>query len=393
MNNKMFQIIKILLQLPKWNQNKDKNSNNQKYLSNLYQSTYEKRALVSFIVHPFLYPKHYFFHTNRIECKTLCDILNELGYQVDLVDYDYTEFDSQYEYDLILGYGFPIENMIFKYGKRKSKYIIYRNGTNEEYSDLISLERAYEFYIRTNNLILDSVPTSRYSFKGQLYFADKILVLGNLFVQSTYHKFTHSLISPVNLFFYDVGKIDFNKKNFSKVKNNYLWFGSKGAIRKGLDICLEYFAKRTDINLYVAGLSESETTFIEFYSAYFNLDNIFNIGFVKMESDEFQELMMNCAAIIFPTIWEGGGGAVLNVTASAGLIPIVTENLGLDFNNDEILIPKISMEGLDFAIKKFETLSYDDICEKSKRINNFIRNNHTYENYKNSLIRNINSLL
>lgn len=393
MINKIFKIIQILLHSPKGNQLKEKDSNNQKYLSNLYQTTYKKRALVSFIVHPFLYPKHYFFHTNRIECKTLCDILNELGYQVDLVDYDYTEFDSQFEYDLILGYGFPIENMIFKYGKRKSKYIIYRNGTNEDYSDLISLERAYEFYLRTNKLILDSVPTSRYSFKGQLYFADKILALGNLFVQSTYHKYPHSLISSINLFFYDVGKIDFDKKNYSKAKNNYLWFGSEGAIRKGLDICLEYFAKRTDINLYVAGLSAAETTFINYYAAYFDLDNIFNIGFIKMESEEFQELMMNCAAIIFPTIWEGGGGAVLNVTASAGLIPIVTENLGLDFNDDEILIPKISLEGLDFAMKKFDKLSNEELYEKSKRINSFIRNGHSYENYKNSLIKGINSIL
>lgn len=365
----------------------------KKNLSNLYQSNFGKRALVSFIVHPFLYPDHFFFHTNGIECRTLCDILNELGFQVDLVDYDYIEFDSQYEYDLILGYGFPIENMILKYGKRKSKYIIYRNGTDEEYSDLISLERAYEFYSRTNNLILESVPISRYSFKGQLYFADKILVLGNHFVRSTYHKFTHCLISSVNLFFYDVGKIDFDRKNFSNAKNNYLWFGSRGAIRKGLDICLEYFANRKDINLYVAGLSQSETTFIDYYAAYFNLDNIFNIGFVKMESNEFQDLMMNCAAIIFPTIWEGGGGAVLNVTASAGLIPIVTENIGLDFDNDEILIPKISLEGLEFAIKKFEALNNQDICEKAKRINNFIRNNHTYENYKDSLIKNIISIL
>jgi hypothetical protein len=54
-------------------------------------------------------------------------------------------------------------------------------------------------------------------------------------------------------------------------KNNFLWFGSKGTINKGLDLLLDIFGQNGDLNLYIWGLTKKSK-----FKLRFRKNNILN---------------------------------------------------------------------------------------------------------------------
>lgn len=350
------------------------------FLENLYFKSNSKNALVSFITNPFTQKEHFFYHTNRIECKIICDILDELDYNVDLVDCNNAKFTTANSYDLIIGFGDPIEG-ILKRATKDYKLILYRNGCDSHFSDLISIQRLLTFYNKYKLIAADSAPIYP-TFKLQAWFADSLIVLGNKFVANTFKNQTAGTIYSADLFYFDVGSIDISTKDFSFARKNVIWFGSYGAIRKGLDITIEFFRNRPDLNLYICGLSPKETIFREAFATDLALPNIHDIGFVKMESKQFDKLIQSCGALLFPTCWEGGGGAVLNLVAAGGLVPIVTENLGLDFDGDEFLIEDFTPQSIEDAVTNYLQLDDEQLEAKARRLMHFIREKHSEVGYK-----------
>jgi glycosyltransferase involved in cell wall biosynthesis len=356
-----------------------------KYLENIFNTRNEKNVLVSYITHPFLHKDHFFYHSNREECRIICEILCKDGYNVDLVDLDYIGVPFDKEYDLLFGYGSPIEEYIKKYPYKKYKICLYRTGTNDIFSDDISLTKLKDIYKYSNYILSESVPIFHLNFKLQLEFADKIIVLGNTFVRNTYSHFTQAKLCSLDLMYNDVGEIDLSLKHYSNTRYNFLWFGSTGAARKGLDLCLQYFSTKPHLNLYIAGFNEDEIIFKTIFNDELQRKNIKKVGFVRMDSNEFRAILSECSAVIFPSIWEGGGGAVLNVIAAGGLIPIVTKNVGLDFNNLEFDIPGFDLASIEQGIKKYLSLSDENLLSRSVQLKQYIRKKHSKDLYVQNL--------
>src|SRR5687768_6244006 len=81
-----------------------------KFKTNIFNTQFERSALVSFIVYPYVDHSHGPIHTQALECITICEVLNEFGYNIDLTDYDYDDRSClERNYDVILGFGAPIE--------------------------------------------------------------------------------------------------------------------------------------------------------------------------------------------------------------------------------------------------------------------------------------------
>jgi hypothetical protein len=98
--------------------------------------------------------------------------------------------------------------------------------------------------------------------------------------------------------------------------------------------------------------------------------------------------MNKCCAAIFPTCWEAGGGAMLNLIACAGLIPIVPENIGLDFKNHEIFIEDIFEDNcIQKAMIKYDSLTAKQIKKNSYFLRQYIRENHTMADFSSNLKR------
>ena len=356
------------------------------FTDNFYNTNFNKNALLCYLVDPFINPDHFFYHTNRLESKALGDVLNALGFNVDVVNFDTFNFEFKKKYDLLLGFGQPFEEVLFKQDKT-FKLILYRNGTEQGFTENISLKKMQHFYSKYGKILPESVPIYPFCLRTQVAFADKVITLGNEWVSDTYKDLNKNTVN-LNLMFHDVGSIDLEKKDFENCKNNFIWFGSNGAIRKGLDLTLEYFKNNPSKYLYICGLNQSEYRFKQLFDDAFNMPNVKNLGFIKMESIEFFELMNKCCAAIFPTCWEAGGGAMLNLIACAGLIPIVPENIGLDFKNHEIFIEDIFEDNcIQKAMIKYDSLTAKQIKKNSYFLRQYIRENHTMADFSSNLKR------
>jgi len=352
------------------------------FIENVFRTKFTKNALVSLVTLPYTSQEEFFYHTILKETQTLCEITSEFNYNVDLVDYNIDLPWDGKKYELVLGFGKSIEDYLVHNQKKDFTLILYRNGTDSSFSDNVSMKRLSQFNTLHGIIPFDSAPVHPQSYRAQVWFADTIIALGNDFVRQTYLEHTSARVESLDLFYFPVNIKKLAVKNYSLSQNKFLWFGSRGAVRKGLDLALDVFRRRPDLELYVCGLNEAENIFINLYKDSFLEPNIHNLGFVKMESEEFKELMTEVSAFIFPTIWEGGGGAALNLVANAGLIPIITRNLGLDFDNEEYLIYDFTSDDLENSINKYLQLSSDALKAKTEKLKNYISGRHTYEAYR-----------
>lgn len=357
-----------------------------KFKANIFNTYFEKKALVSFIVYPYVLESNRAFHTQVNECISICEILNELGYTVDLTDYNNNDASClQQEYQLVIGFGEPVEKILNNITRKNFLLISYRNGSDNVFSDKISLDRLFDFYKKTGVLLVNSARVNPESWRIQIKFANRIIALGNSFIRQTFEGHTAGRFDTLDLFYIDVGMIELAKKDFVESKNHFLWFGSKGAIHKGLDLLLDFFSRRPELHLHVAGLNQTEKDFITYYEKAFNLSNIHNIGFIAVYAPEFKELMYKCAAIISPSASEGQSGAVLTVLAAGGLVPIMTPNVGIDMDLMCIEIKGFTVAHIADAVEQFQKLPIETLKHLSQNILDYIRQKHTLNNYKNQL--------
>lgn len=352
----------------------------EKFLVNVFKTNFKKNALVSFTTQSIFVVNHN--HTIFQERDTLINIINKKNYNVDLINYD-NNYKIDYEkYDLVIGFGYALENAI------NSKYncitIFYANGSNPDFSNSLGIKKIISKY---NNDLISSVRISDTPYHKSVYLAKNRIILGNDVVKSTYPEAKTNF--NLNAFFYKTLDINFKIKDFKSAKKNFLWFGGGGALHKGLDLLLEIFSKRNDISLHICGLTKSEDKFIRYFEDKMKLENIYNYGFVDIKSNVFRELMYKCAFTIMPSISEGGAVSTLTTMGNGGLIPIVSKNTGLDINSFGYLHNNNESEEIENKINFVLSLSEKDIIIKSKACLEGIINAYNFDLY----FRNISSIL
>ncbi|MFL9481558.1 hypothetical protein ACI6Q2_02195 [Chitinophagaceae bacterium LWZ2-11] len=352
-------------------------------LHNVFKSEHTKKALLSYMKAPFLEGVKY-THSNYLECYTAGEILHELGFQVDVADWhdNITEPDFS-QYELVYGQGCPLEKAFYASNAEKLIKILYATGCNPFYAYKASALRVLNFYEEKKILLPNSSRIAQFFWSFQYTCSDLIISLGNQFVSETFTKLHKNIhCSPINCFFFDAYDIDIDSKNLSEARHNFLWFGSTGLLHKGLDIAIDIFTKRTDINLHICGASKSETKFFEYYQPIIdNCSNIYDHGFVDIYSDKFRKLMDSCAFAIFPSVSEGGSPALLNVMANGALIPIAFESVGIDIKEFGLLAEE-SFVGINNAIEVAIKMDEQEILSKSKFTKHTIRSNYQFEDYR-----------
>jgi len=358
-------------------------------LENVFQTNFEKTVLISYIKSPFLSGVKK-GHTSYLECYTSAEIFRELGYNVDVVEYNELNLHqvSFEKYDVIYGLGSALEKSFYSKNTEKIIKIAYGTGCSTYYSDIKSALKVKKFYEKTGVLISNSARITFLPSPLQYIASDKIISLGNDFTKSTYEIEGENLsIEKLNCFYYDVYNIDLSKKDFDKARKHYLWFGSTGLLHKGLDIVIEAFKQRPDLTLHVCGASENEEKFYEYYKEELNnqVPNIINHGFVNLESDEFKDVMNTCFALIYPSESEGGSPAALNVMANGGLIPVVSKQSGIDIDEFGFYFNENTVGGVIEQLEMLDKLDVNSIIELSCKTKDIVRKDYSYKNYKKSL--------
>jgi len=356
-------------------------------LEDVFKSNFKKRVLLSYIQQPFIEGIK-FHHTNYLECYTAAEVFKELGYCVDVVDLfnDDVEIDFS-KYEIVYGLGIALENSFYCSNPERVLKILYSTGFNPFYSFQASAVQVKKFYLSHGILIPESSRVLKSFWTFQYILSDYVIALGNKLVCDSFKNLNKYIkCDNVNAFYFDVYDIDIKNKDFEKAQKHFLWFGSNGLLHKGLDLVIDIFIERKDINLHICGATKNEIKFWEYYQPFLvKSKNIINHGFVNIQSDDFKILMEECAFCIFPTASEGGAPALLNVMANGGLIPIASKTCGIDIDEIGFVFDELSKDLIELNIDRVLKFDLETLKKMSQVVKENIRSNYTLDHYKKNI--------
>jgi glycosyltransferase involved in cell wall biosynthesis len=352
---------------------------------NHYKSKYSKYALLSYIKQPFI--RYYYSHTNSFEATSWGSILNELGYQVDVMNYDSFPRINLEKYHIICGGGDVFKNY-YENSKlsHKATNIFYSGGMHVCHQNNISLNRVKDVFNKKGVWLPKSARFVEKTWTHNTTLVDGIVALGNDVCANSFKKHYSGPVFSLNApFFKTLDAMNIINSRSTNAKYHFLWFGSSGLIHKGLDLLLDYFKSRPNIYLHICGEINSEPDFIKVYrDELYHTANIINHGFIDINTCQFSEILQQCAFVIFPTCSEGGSPSVVTCIGNGGLIPIITKESTLS-TGCEIFINGFTNDDIDQTVTKALSMTDQQIKELQIANLNYILKHHSTDVYYNRL--------
>ncbi len=313
-----------------------------------------KRALLSYVVHPFSIPRddpRFLRHINIWHAQEIVRILNQLGYTVDVVDFRDTSFVPRKRYDLFVGHGGINFQRIAQRLPDSAAKIYFSTGcywkfhNGQELSRVAALRERRGVDLPPDRLIKDSE-------EGALLAADGVVGLGNGFTRHTYARFSPVTMVNSTALFDD--RYEPDRKHFDKGRKHFLYFAGAGNVHKGLDLLLEAFVG-LEQDLWIC--SSIDQRFAQAYSdELHNRSNVHLVGWIQPRSARFYELMNTCDWVILPSCAEGGSHSVVECM-NQGLIPVVSRACGLDVEDYGVVLDPCTIEEMVRVVRKLSLLS------------------------------------
>lgn len=308
-------------------------------------------------------------HTNEWESYEIAKVLNQLGYLVDIVDRTISKNDINKiddVYDVFFGIGAGDSGKYFvDIAKKlpKAKKILYALGPEPSLSNRITKAR-HDFFLTRHpgsDIVVRRL-IKEVDIDESMKFVDAIITNCNDWGIDGYKKFEKP-IERVWLSSFHTLRTTL-KEIIEKDQKKFLYFGGNGNITKGLDLVIETFAKLPHLELYI-GAPKTE----EDFNAVMNplLDkapNIKFIGFMDVKSEQFAEISSKCAYVILPSSSEGCATSV-TTCMRRGLVPIVTEEAGVDIGNFGYLLKSIEVGDLVEQISEISKIDNKEYVRRS----------------------------
>lgn len=347
-------------------------------LKNIFGTNYDFNCLLVYITSPFIKGINN-SHQNNWQVVELAKIISKFGYNVDVIDYNYVKENFDKKYDMLIDLH-PRDNAVYnKVLKENCIKIAYLTGSNPSFSNIAEEDRIKDVYKRYGKRLLCRRHAELISKRIETY--DAAFFIGNKYNLKTYSEFK---IPPV--YFIKNTGYDFKFSNKNRKANNFMFLASSGQVHKGLDLLLDIFANTCkDCNLYICSNFKEELDFCDLYkNELYNMPNIFPIGFLDINSEEFKNIAEKCAYMIMPSCSEANAGSVLTAM-SAGMIPIVSRECG--FEDDEVIhLDDCSMSCIEKYIKYYSMKDEKWINSKSKEAVRIIKEKYSKKNFRESII-------
>jgi glycosyltransferase involved in cell wall biosynthesis len=350
----------------------------------------QKKVLISYLSEQFLFGlDQKSTHTNFLENSLLIQYYINKNYSIDIVDCtDKNFFPKSDYYDVIIGFGEPYRKAINV--NEKAIKIIYLTESSPKFSFLAESNRV-EYYKKRNktNKKINLFRTGTHYKDQDLELSNYLILIGSEITLNTYldnyniNKNKFQIINPTGLF---NNKFNIENKKLSK-NNNFLWFGSRGVIHKGLDILCDVFSQNSNMNLYAYGVNNNEYKYLT------KSKNIYINSKINVLSDEFLSLIDNINYIILPSCSEGLSTAVITCMMH-GIIPIVTRETGLILpENTGFYIDDLSITAVNVLINNISMINIDKIQIRRRNCYDFAHNNFNLTNYHNNITRILENIL
>lgn len=353
------------------------------FIENIYDKKYPKNVLICYLVHPF-YRRIKAGHTNGAECVAMAKAFNDLDFNVDVCRYDSSLLKMvlpSKKYEIIIGIEPNFEKLIEKFKPGLSIY--YATGSHWKFQNTAEINRIVKFEKEKGTRLL---PRRQVKPTMSSSLADAVIVVGNETTKNTY------LGNCKKILMIDVtgNPVELQNRNWTEARNNFLWFGSVGAVHKGLDLLLEVFSKLKDQHLYICGSVKDETDFVDLYKKELSQKNIHFVGWVHPMSKEFLDISEKCGFSILPSCSEGMSSSVATCMR-AGMIPLVTRECGISV--DECLIIKISKKDIKNKIESFSKMDPKKLETESNKIGQLANKKYSVKSYQNKFRRIIENLI
>jgi hypothetical protein len=306
-------------------------------------------------------------------------VLNELGYIVDIIQFDTKGWKLSKRYDLFIGHGgVNFEDILCQLPKDAVR-IYFSTGLYWKEMNIREAKRIYDLALRRGYL-LPPDRTIRHSEEYATRASDGIICLGNTCATNTYHDFP--LVIGINNATYPVTWSDWKTKDFEKGRRHFLFFSGGGNVHKGLDLLLEAFVG-TDLHLHICQSMNGD-----FAGAYRQelreCPNIHFYGPVTMRSSQFESLSHLCNWVISATCAEGQPGAIIECMGY-GLIPILPESANIDLEDFGILLRECTIERIREAVWESALMSISECKQRSLLTHATVGNKYSPERFNSSL--------
>lgn len=338
-------------------------------------------VLISYVAEPFFLKNGQSVpntHTHYWESLEMAKIILQLGYNVDVISYRNRTFIPRKNYKLFIGGRSNFER-IAKLLNGDCIKIAHMDMSHWLFNNASAISRCLKLQHRKG------VTVKSYKLQEENWaveHADYVSILGNDFTAGTYAYSGKPIFKlPIPSCISFPGPVS---KDFESVKKNYLWFGSRGLVHKGLDIVIEAFQELPDHHLTICGpiKNDKDPKFEDlFYQELYETPNIHTVGWVDIESTEFLEIVENCVGMIFPSCAEGGGGCVVT-TMHAGLIPIVSYQASVDVDESfGVMLDNSSVADIKDAVLNISEKTGEELKEMSVNAWKIARNCYTRNRY------------
>lgn len=349
-----------------------------------------RRALLSYLVLPLLPPpalRDRVLFSNHGIAQELPRALNELGFTVDIVNYDNTSWLPSRKYDLFIGHaGINFERIAHRLAESTPR-IYFSTGVYWRELNVQEARRLYELALRTGYLL----PPDRFVRYDEEYAnrnADGIICLGNQEAAKAYAQFRS--VVAINNATYPIHREVLGAKDFSEGRKHFLFFSGRGSIHKGLDRLLEAFA---GINAHLYICQHIEPDFFRIYRCELTeTPNIHLFGFVKMRSPQFKQLATQCNWVILPTCAEGQPGSVIECMAY-GLIPILPDAANIDLEDWGVRLPDVEVETIRSVVELVSRMAPEECRQRAQHVVTATRTSYSIENFRASFKAAVSAIL
>ncbi len=340
--------------------------------------SHSRRALLCYILDPFLDgydPARAHRHSNHWHVIEIVKILYECGFAVDVTDYRNRRAPDGCRYDLVVGLDVGFATACRRARKRTPPVKLLL-GTGAQTDQVAEAENGRLRALASRRGAMLRRRCRRRADDGPDY-ANAIAVVGNEWVLDTYRKRCDAALFAVPNTIIDGVVPVLAGKDFPTARKRFLWLASYAAVSRGLDVCLEVFRDAPDLELFVCGNIAHEKDFTAIYQHELKgCTNIHEIGWVDVTSREFQELVRQCAFILYPSASDGMPGSVINGMA-AGLIPVVTEAAGVDTGGFGHIIQDCTPECVMNIVRTVSERDAAELDGEAKEVLEFTRRRYS----------------
>jgi glycosyltransferase involved in cell wall biosynthesis len=307
-----------------------------------------KKVALCYLVKPFL-EENLIGLANHENIKIIVRALQVKGFNVDIYNHNATIDNDKNNYDLIIGFGRVYDSLCKN--NPKAPNILFLVEMPKPYmieAEKAASERLKSKGIRVSNNMFRS---------GKYYTLDNtntpadVISMGSFENISVMKRYSHSSSSfwridcSVNTSLLSVSRI-------KKIKRNYAWVGSGGAMLKGLDILIEIFNSLPHLTLNIYGVSNQDSSILKLARS----GNVINHGYVNFRTKEFQQGVGSQMAVISASASEGMQTSIIT-SLCLGTRCIATPSCGIPEDIPGVTI--VSESGLYDAIFLYDESSSD----------------------------------